>query len=132
MSDLVGNREDRFSHNEAHFVAKIWELETQLVFTQDDLNSLQDNLNREWELWAHTRSEFDREKVQMEETLQGLNEENETLKAEVYITKTSLCSMKQFLKVDDIFRCKNVIFFLIFAQNIDCGYIVRTASLRRF
>ena len=23
---------------------------------------------------------------------------------------------------NDIFRCKNVIFFLIFAQNIDCGY----------
>ena len=23
---------------------------------------------------------------------------------------------------NDFFRCKNVIFFLIFAQNIDCGY----------
>ena len=23
---------------------------------------------------------------------------------------------------NDIFRCKNVTFFLIFAQNIDCGY----------
>ena len=23
---------------------------------------------------------------------------------------------------NDIFRCKNMTFFLIFAQNIDCGY----------
>ena len=23
---------------------------------------------------------------------------------------------------NDTFRCKNVIFFLFFAQNIDCGY----------
>ena len=32
--------------------------------------------------------------------------------------------MKQFLKVEknDIFRFKNLAFFLIFAQNIDCGY----------
>ena len=39
------------------------------------------------------------------------------------ITKTCPCSMKQFLKLEknDIFRCKNVTFFLIFAQNIDCG-----------
>ena len=26
MSDLVGNPEDRFSHNEAHFVLKMWRL----------------------------------------------------------------------------------------------------------
>ena len=43
--------------------------------------------------------------------------------------------MKQFLKVEknDIFRCKNVIFFfsyfLTFAQNINCGYTLTEAVL---
>ena len=66
------------------FTAKISELETQLHDTQDDLNSLQDTLNKEMaELSARTRSELDRDKVQMEKRLQGLNKENERLKAEV-------------------------------------------------
>ena len=41
-----------------------------------------------------------------------------------FITTTCPCNMKQFLKVEknDIFRCKNVTLFLIFAQNIDCRY----------
>ena len=30
---------------------------------------------------------------------------------------------------NDIFRCKNVIFFLTFAQNIDCGYTLTEAVL---
>ena len=40
------------------------------------------------------------------------------------ITKTCPCSMKQFQKVEKKknFTCKNVTFFLIFVQNIDCGY----------
>ena len=49
---------------------------------------------------------------------------NERTNEQTDITKTYPCSLEQFLKVEknEIFRCKNVIFFFIFAQNIDCGY----------
>ena len=41
-----------------------------------------------------------------------------------YITKTCPCNIQQFLKTVKmiIFSGTFLIFFLIFAQNIDCGY----------
>ena len=41
-----------------------------------------------------------------------------------FFTKTRPCNILQFFNVkkDNFQMKKNVIFFLIFAQNIDCGY----------
>ena len=57
-------------------------------------------------------------------------------KRKLYITKTRQCNILQFFaavkKVN--FQMKNCNVFLIFAQNIDCGYTLepQTASMRRF
>ena len=51
----------------------------------------------------------------------------------VPITKTSPCDIQIFYQVFfflKIFSRKNLIFFLIFAQNIDCGYNLCTHNLR--
>ena len=46
-------------------------------------------------------------------------------RSDVSITQTCLCNMQRFLKVVKliIFIGKSLIFFLIFAQNIDRGYM---------
>ena len=51
----------------------------------------------------------------------GLLAEIESLQ---HITKTCPCNIQRFLKLSKmkIFKRKILIFFLIFAQNIDCGY----------
>ena len=44
--------------------------------------------------------------------------------ASLYITKTCPCNIQRFLKLwkNENFQLKNFDIFLIFAQNIDCGY----------
>ena len=50
-----------------------------------------------------------------------------------FITKTCPCNIQKFLKVvkNENFQYKNFDIFLIFAQNIDCGYTRFGAKIRK-
>ena len=100
MSDLVGNPEDRFSHDAAHMEKGPW-FKTGEVHYQT-LDS-----------WFSKASVYHYENLPMQYT-------------EIFFSRKNLK-----------FHQKNVDIFLIFAQNIDCGYTLEpprrgTASPRWF
>ena len=118
MSDLVGNPEDRFSRDAAHFTAIPRDLNNAYSHVLDDVLDDVLCLDSNHRLSVHF--------PQYNCRLNGFHYEN--LPMQYTCTQIFLA-----LKIENL-QLKMLYIFLIFAQNIYCGYTLepRTALPRRF